>query len=199
MSGFSRLLIEDYRETLPAEAIEYLQRIEQAGDKMGHLIDSLLQLSRISQAGLNLQQVNLSRIAREIIAEFQQATPGRQVQVDLTEDLTVEADPTLMRVAMQNLLGNAWKYTRDASPAVICFGAEEQDGTRYFCVKDNGAGFDMTYADKLFGPFQRLHGAEYEGTGIGLATVQRIIHRHGGEIRAEAEPGKGAKFCFTLG
>jgi light-regulated signal transduction histidine kinase (bacteriophytochrome) len=119
------------------------------------------------------------------------------MQID--EGLTATADPPLIRVVLQNLIGNAWKYTRNTADPTISFYSEQKDGKTYYCVRDNGTGFDMAYAGKLFGAFQRLHGHEYEGTGIGLATAQRIIHRHGGDIRGEAEPGKGATFCFTLG
>ncbi len=200
MAGFSRILLEDYGEKLDADAVGYLLRIEQAGDKMGLLIDSLLQLSRISRTELTLQRVDLSSLAREVVAELREQSPDRLVEVEIDDGLSVMADPVLARVALQNLLGNAWKYTRGVTPAVIGFFAEVKDGKRYFCVRDNGAGFDMSYAGKLFGAFQRLHSdQEFEGTGIGLATVQRIIHRHGGEIRAEAESGNGATFKFTLG
>jgi light-regulated signal transduction histidine kinase (bacteriophytochrome) len=137
-------------------------------------------------------------MARELVSELRELSPDRNVLIEIADGLNAMADPSLIKIVLQNLLGNAWKYTRDASPAVISLSGAEQDGSRFFCVRDNGAGFDMAYSDKLFCVFQRLHGAEYEGTGIGLATVQRIIHRHGGTVRAEAEPGKGATFCFSL-
>jgi PAS domain S-box-containing protein len=199
MAGHSRILLDSYRDGLDAAAANHLERIEQAGDKMGRLIDSLLQLSRISRTELKPQPVDLSALAREIVAELQEQSPQRCVTMEIHDGLAAMADPTLARLVLQNLLGNAWKYTRDAKPAVIGFSVEERDGKRFFCVRDNGAGFDMNYAGKLFGAFQRLHSdQEFEGTGIGLATVQRIIHRHGGEIRAEGKPGKGAIFRFTL-
>lgn len=200
MAGYSHMLLEDYRERLGDAGVTYLTKIEQAGAKMGYLIDALLQLSRISRAELKLEQVDLSGLASEVITELQETNPDRQVRVEIATDLTATADPMLMRVVLQNLLGNAWKYTQNTPQALIRFYAEEKDDSRCFCIRDNGAGFDMIYAEKLFGAFQRLHSdQEFEGTGIGLATVQRIIHRHRGMIWAESEPGKGATFCFSLG
>ena len=198
MAGFSRMVIEDYGERLDVVAAGYLERIERASNTMGNLIDSLLQFSRISRAELKLQAVDLSSMATEIVAELQDSTPGRNVQVEIADGLRAMADPMLIRSVLQNLLENAWKYSRDVSPAVIAFCATERDGQTIYRVRDNGAGFDMAYIHKLFGSFQRLHGQEYEGTGIGLATVQRIIHRHGGTVWAEAHLGKGATFYFSL-
>jgi len=198
MAGYSRMILEDYGDKLDGIAAVYLERIEQASSKMGHLIDSLLQLSRISRTELKLQTVDLSSMATEIVTELQVSTPLRSVKIEIAEGLSAMADPMLMRSVLQNLLGNAWKYSRDVSPAVITFRATKKDGKVIYWVRDNGAGFDMTYIHMLFGAFQRLHGHEYEGTGIGLATVQRIIHRHWGTIWAEAELGKGATFYFSL-
>lgn len=198
MAGFSKILLEDYGDKLDADASICINRIEHAASKMGRLIDSLLELSSISRTGLRLKEVNLSRMATNIIAELQEEAPRRSVRVEIAAGLSTLADLNLMRAMMQNLLGNAWKYTREVSPAVISFSAAQKDDQIIYCVRDNGAGFDMANAYKLFGAFQRLHGAEYEGSGIGLATVQRIIQRHGGTIWFEAEPDKGASFYFTL-
>lgn len=198
MQSYSRLLLEDFTASLDPVAVKYLERIGQAGNKMGHLIDALLQLSRINQVELHLQEVNLSRIAGEIVVELREETPERIVTFEVNEEIMVMADPVLIRDVLQNLLSNAWKYTRTVSPAVISLAAVTRNDKSVICVSDNGVGFDMSCAAKLFAPFQRLHTAEFEGNGIGLATVQRIIHRHGGEIWAEAAVGTGAKFCFTL-
>jgi PAS domain S-box-containing protein len=200
MAGYSRFLLEDYGDKLDHQGATYLRRIMGACDKMGRLIDSLLELSRISRAELKIQTIDLSRLASEVINELRQRNPDRIVQVAITEELTTEGDPVLLRAVLENLLGNAWKYTRHAVPATIELGAERTGGKTVFFVRDNGVGFDMTYSDKLFGAFQRLHTeAEFEGTGIGLATVQRIIHRHGGDVWVHAQEGKGATFYFTLG
>jgi hypothetical protein len=198
LTSFSRILLEDFADSLPADAAIYLHKIENAGRKMNELVDAVLKLSQISRADLHPRPVDLGAMAWELVAELEELSPDRHVHVEIADNLTATADPTLMRVVLQNLLGNAWKYTRDAAPAIISLTGTDQDGAKIFCIRDNGAGFDMTYSDKLFCAFQRLHGSEYEGTGIGLATVQRIIHRHGGTVRAEAEPGKGATFCFSL-
>jgi light-regulated signal transduction histidine kinase (bacteriophytochrome) len=199
MSGYSKLLIEDFGEHLDPLALSYLNKIKQAMERMGNLIDSLLEFSRINRQGLHLQTVDLSRMAAEIVNDLKESAPDRDIRFTIADNLVAEADPVLIRTVLENLLGNAWKYTRDVSPALVSFFAREQNGIMEFCLRDNGAGFDMAYAGKLFGAFQRLHGPEFEGTGIGLATVQRIIHRHGGTIRAEAAPGSGAAFYFTLG
>ncbi len=143
--------------------------------------------------------VSLTEIAREVVADLERSQPDRTVTVAIAETAPVTGDERLLRVAMGNLLGNAWKYTGKSAAAEISFGEEAVDGARVFFVKDNGAGFDMAYADKLFNPFQRLHGTEFEGSGIGLATVQRIILRHGGAVWADAAVGQGATFRFTLG
>jgi len=166
---------------------------------MGVLIDNILRLSRLSREEMHYQTVDLSAIAGEIAEELRAAEPGRQGEFVIAPALTVHGDPALLRIALQNLLANAWKFTSRKEQARIEFGAREQDGERVFHVSDNGAGFDMAYGDKLFGVFQRLHGAkEFPGTGIGLAIVQRVIHRHGGRVWAEAEPGRGASFFFIV-
>jgi light-regulated signal transduction histidine kinase (bacteriophytochrome) len=167
---------------------------------MAELIDDLLNLSRVVRSDMQFQQKDISGLAREVAGELVETDPGRSVRVDIQEGLSVYADPTLLRIVVQNLMENAWKYTARVESAVIQFGANEQQGETVFFVRDNGIGFDMKYAGKLFVVFQRLHSLdEYEGTGIGLATVQRIVHRHGGRIWAEGKEGEGAVFYFTLG
>ncbi len=197
--GFSTALMTDYRDRLDGTAQDYLERIARASRKMEALIDALLQLSRVSRHELNLVTVNLSNLAREVAGSLQQSAPDRHVRFSIAEQLTAQADEVLLRVMVNNLLGNAWKYTSKKAEATIEFGATEQDGQAVYFVRDNGAGFDMAYADKLFSAFQRLHReSEFEGTGIGLATVQRIINRHGGAIWTESTVGGGATFYFTL-
>jgi signal transduction histidine kinase len=166
---------------------------------MSRLIDDLLKLSRVTRQPLQPEAVDLSHLAREIVAALKEATSAREVKVNIADGLYAYGDPGLLRIALENLLGNAWKYTSKVADPYISFDDSEQNGDRVFRVRDNGAGFDMKFAGKLFGAFQRLHHKdEFEGTGIGLATVQRIIHRHGGKVWVEAEPGKGATFYFTL-
>ncbi len=199
INGFSQALEEDYGATLEEEAQNYLYRIRTASRRMGQLIDDLLMLSRVSRQQLHRQQVALSRIAEEIMAELQEASPARQAEVIIEADLYARGDGQLLRVVLENLLGNAWKYTSKAPLTRIEFGALRQGNEEVYYVRDNGAGFDMRYADKLFVAFQRLHHLnEYEGSGIGLTTVARIIHRHGGRIWGEGESGKGAVFYFVL-
>ncbi|MBI3546056.1 MAG: PAS domain S-box protein [Gammaproteobacteria bacterium] len=199
MDGFSRAVLERYAGQLDAEGQDYLRRIRAASQRMGQLIDDLLRLARITRSELHLTTVNLSSIAEEIVAELQRRPPSREVKIAIAADMSVTADANLMRVMLTNLLDNAWKFTAKQSDARIEFGYTQTDNGKIFFVRDNGAGFDMAYADKLFGVFQRLHAAgEFEGTGIGLATVQRIVHRHGARIWAEAEPGRGAAFYFSF-
>ena len=196
IDGFSAAVLEDYGAQLDEEGRACLRRVRAAAQRMGELIDDLLELSRVSRQGLNRERINLSGLARVILAELQKRDPERQVTVIIEPELSAECDARLLRVALENLFGNAWKFTSKKPSASIAFG---RSGGAFY-VKDDGAGFQMDYANKLFGAFQRLHGKhEFEGTGIGLATVQRIVHRHGGRIWAEAEPGKGATFHFTLG
>ncbi|KAF0218496.1 MAG: signal transduction histidine [Geobacteraceae bacterium] len=200
IEGFSQMLLEECSDQLNQQGKHYLSRVLAANKRMALLIDALLNLSHLSQSKLRPRKVSLSRIAQEIAKELKQAHPERQVAFKITEGVNCNGDPQLLRVVMGNLLGNAWKYTGKQVPATIEFGIIEVEENPAYFVRDDGAGFDMEYADKLFGPFQRLHGAdEFEGTGIGLATVQRIIHRHGGRVWAEGEVGKGAVFYFTLG
>jgi len=178
--------------------MDYLLRINKAAERMFQLIDDLLQLSRIGQNELNWQKVNLSSIAYDIIEELKEKEPKRKIDVIIEEGLTVNGDAHLLRIALENLLSNAWKFTKGRPDARIELKAIKKEGKTIYVVQDNGAGFDMQYAQKLFKPFQRLHGQEFEGTGVGLATVKRIINRHGGEIWAEGEVAKGAVFYFTL-
>ncbi len=204
IDGFSQILLEDYSDELDEEGRDYLGRVRAASQRMGRLIDDLLGLSRVTRSALNRKRVNLSSLAREVVEELREARPERAVEFSAQKGLEVRGDPRLLRVALWNLIGNAWKFTEKEPEAKIEFGLDEELSRRgrvpVYYVRDNGVGFEMAYADKLFGAFQRLHGAnEFEGTGIGLATVQRIIHRHGGRIWARGEVGRGATFYFTLG
>ena len=199
IDGFSRILLEDYAEDLDEEARDYLGRVRAASVHMGRLIDDLLNLSRVTRSPLHRERVDLSALVAGIARELQDPRSEREVEFVIEEGVTAWGDARLLLVALENLLGNAWKFTGKTPGARIEFGVEHRPGGAYY-VRDNGAGFDMDYADKLFGAFQRLHGAkEFEGTGIGLATVQRIVHRHGGRVWAEGEVGRGAAFYFTLG
>jgi light-regulated signal transduction histidine kinase (bacteriophytochrome) len=199
MSGFSQALVEDYGDRLEGEARTYLDQITSASRHMGLLIDGLLTLSRHTRGVLRRDRVDLSALAERIRKEFAQAAPERRVEWQIEPGLTAWGDVRMVEVVMSNLLGNAWKYTAGTPAPAIRVYAEPVGGERRFCVADNGAGFDMRHAEKLFQPFQRLHRQdEFPGIGIGLATVQRIVHRHGGTIRATAAPQKGATFCFTL-
>ncbi len=199
IDGFGQALLEDYGSHLDAAARGHLDRVRAASQRMAGLIDDLLGLSRVTRAELRRERVDLSALAQSVAAELQEADPKREVEFAIAPGLVVEADPHLLRLVLENLLGNARKYTAKRPHARIEFGATERDGRLAYYVRDNGAGFDMAYAGKLFGAFQRLHSAaEFEGTGIGLATVQRIIHRHGGRVWAEGVVGEGATFSFTL-
>jgi signal transduction histidine kinase len=199
MDGFSQALLEDYGDKLDEEAKDSLQRIRAASQRMGRLIDELLGLSRVTRAELTLKPVNLSDIAREIAESLAQQQPMRTVQWEIEDGLTVQADKALIQIAMQNLLENAWKFTGKTDKPVIRVGAIERDGKKESFVSDNGVGFDMKYADRLFGAFQRLHHeSEFPGTGIGLAIVQRIFRRHEGKIWVQSKPGLGATFFFQL-
>lgn len=199
IDGFSRALLEDYAEQIDEVGQNYLARLCAASQNMAQLIDDLLNLSRVTRSEIRFESVNLSNLAREIAKKLRDSQPKRLVKFSIEEKVIVMGDERLLRIALQNLFDNAWKFTSKRAPAAIAFGQIRQgEKTEYF-VRDDGAGFDMAYADKLFGVFQRLHSAkEFDGTGIGLATVQRIVHRHGGYIRAEAKVGEGAAFYFTL-
>lgn len=199
INGFSRVLLEDYRERLDDDGRQYLSKIDTAAGRMGQLIDALLDLSRVATRDLRREPVALSDLAREIAQELQGLDKECAVDVAITSGITVEGDPRLLRVMMENLLGNSWKFSRSVPDAHIEFGMFIQGGERVYYIRDNGVGFDMAHAEKLFGLFQRLHsGDDVMGTGIGLATVQRIVHHHKGRIWAESEIGKGATFYFTL-
>jgi signal transduction histidine kinase len=200
MSGFSRILLEDYGETLPPEGRHYLERIRAAAEEMGALIGALLDLSRLSRQPLQVQPVDLRALAERAVEVVRPDADGRDVRFVVSELPQCRGDPTLLLSVLTNLLANAVKFSRGASPALIEVGTTSDDARAVVYVRDNGEGFDMRCATKLFGVFQRLHRAdEYEGNGVGLATVQRIVHRHGGAVWAEAEIGKGATFYFTLG
>jgi signal transduction histidine kinase len=199
VDGFSQALLEDYVEKLDPEGQDYLRRVRVASQRMGQLIDHLLMLSRLTRREMLLETIDLSTLVQEITAELQEAEPGRQVEFVIQEGVVATGDIHLLRIMLDNLLSNAWKFTSKQPQARIEFGQiQSENGTVYF-VRDDGVGFDMAYADKLFGAFQRLHALhEFEGTGIGLATVQRVIHRHGGQAWAEGTVGEGATFYFTL-
>lgn len=201
IDGFSHALIEEHSKALGENGFDYLRRVRDSAQRMGQLIDDLLKLSLVTRSGMQWKRIDLSAIARGVLAQCRASQPDRRVTVTVQDGLVTEGDDHLLRVAMENLIGNAWKYTGKKKDASIAVGAAQPGkGETVFYVRDNGVGFDMQYADKLFGPFQRLHAAaEFPGTGIGLASVQRIILRHGGRIWAEAEEGKGATFFFTLG
>ncbi|TCS72102.1 PAS domain S-box-containing protein [Sulfuritortus calidifontis] len=200
VDGFANALREDYADRLDAEGRDLLDRIHKGAQRMNALIDDLLRLSRLTRAKLEPAPVDLSALAGEIVDQLREATPGRTVEVQIQAGLTAQGDPGLLRAALENLLGNAWKFSAKAQAPRIEFGARRQDGETVYFVRDNGVGFDMAHAGKLFGAFQRLHHRdEFEGTGIGLATVRRIVQRHGGRIWAESAPGQGATFYFTIG
>jgi signal transduction histidine kinase len=199
IEGFAQILLEDHAQGLDEEARSYLRRVRAASRRMALLIDDLLDLSRVTRSSLTRQMVDLSALAREIAAEIEKSQPDRRVRFVIADGLAVRGDPRLLRVLLENLLGNAFKFTQREREATIEFGAVTRDGGVAYYVRDNGVGFDEAYATKLFGAFQRLHGSEdFEGTGIGLATVQRIVQRHGGKAWAEGAVGKGATFYFTL-
>ncbi len=199
IDGFSQALLEDYPDKLDEQGKNYLQRVRSAAQRMGVLIDDLLSLSRVTRSDMRQEAVDLSALAQSIAEEFRETQPERHVAFIITPGLTVSGDVRLLRVLIENLLSNAWKFTGHHPQARIEFGVTQIDGKETFFVRDNGAGFDMTYANKLFGVFQRLHSQdEFPGTGVGLATVQRIVHRHGGKVWAEGAVGKGATFYFTL-
>jgi PAS domain S-box-containing protein len=199
MNGFAQILLGDHADKLDADGRDCLREILSNAERMGGLIDALLALSRVTRGHWRPETVDLSELCRASVAQLTAAEPQRQVRSIVAEHVMAEVDIPLARALFDNLIGNAWKFTANVPAAVIEFGALEQNGTRALFVRDNGAGFDMAYASKLFAPFQRLHTVgEFPGTGIGLATVQRIVHRHGGSIWAEAKVGRGATIYFTL-
>lgn len=199
MSGFSQALVDDHGDKLDGEARVYLEQIILASKKMGELVDGLLTLSRSTRGERRHDTVDLSALAEILLGELARQEPLRRVAWRVEPALRVAGDPAMIEVVMRNLLGNAWKYTARTAEPLIRVYVDTVNGERFYCVADNGAGFDMAHARKLFQPFQRLHRQdEFPGIGIGLATVQRIVHRHGGTIQAQGEPGKGATFCFSL-
>jgi PAS domain S-box-containing protein len=199
LNGFSQALLEDYGGAVDAIGQDYLRRIRGATDRMGGLIDDLLELSRATRAELYRQSVDLSSLAGKAVGELHQVDPGRRIEVIIHDGLTCMGDPDLLMLVMQNLLSNAFKFTSKRPDPRIEVGAADGAEAPAFYVRDNGAGFDMAYADKLFDPFQRLHAAtDFSGSGVGLAIVARIIARHGGHLWAEGEPGRGAIFYFTV-
>lgn len=199
IEGFAQMFLEEYGDSLDAPARGYLDKIHSTSARMDSLIHDLLAFSRMARASMVLERVDLSRMARDIVAEFEHEKPRRPATFTVAKGLVVEGDVALLHIVMENLLGNAWKYTSQQEHAEIEFGSVAEDGERVYFVRDNGVGFDMRFVDKLFRPFQRLHAVgEFEGTGIGLATVQRIVERHGGKVWAEGVAGRGAVFWFTL-
>lgn len=199
IDGFSQVLLEDYADKLDDEGRRHLGLVRESAQQMGQLIEGLLSLARVTRGDIQREEVDLSKLARTIGQRLERVHPERNVQLEITDGLSCIGDPRLLGVLLDNLLGNAWKFTRRVPAASVSFGSKRENGHTTFLVRDNGAGFDMTYAGKLFGVFQRLHTtSEFEGTGIGLATVQRIVSRHGGRVWAEGAIGRGATFYFTI-
>lgn len=199
VEGFTKILKEDYGRALDRIGNDHLERVLGAAARMNSMIDALLALSQLSSQPLARQPVNLSQLAAYVAEDLRRQWPERDVRLQIEPDMQVQGDPTLLRVVVENLLGNAWKYTGKCAHAEIRFARHPRD-RHTFTVGDNGAGFDMRFADRLFGVFQRLHSAsDYHGTGVGLASVRRIVRRHGGEIWAEAEVNQGARFHFSVG
>jgi light-regulated signal transduction histidine kinase (bacteriophytochrome) len=200
IESFSRAVQDSQGERLDQDGRRYLDRVREASQQMSQLIDDVLYLARVTRAETREQEVDLSGLVTLLVDRMREAEPGRQVELKVRPGLTVLGDGQLLRIAVENMLENAWKFTAKTDSPRIEFGLANVAGEPSYFVRDNGAGFDMAYVDRLFGPFQRLHLAtEFPGTGIGLATVQRIIHRHGGQVWAEGLPGQGATFHFTLG
>jgi signal transduction histidine kinase len=199
IDGFSQALLEDFPADVPEEAKRYLARIRTATLRMSQLIEDLLNLSKVSRTELDRAEVDVGELARQVAADLQAREPERKVEMNVWDGMRAYADARLLRAALENLIGNAWKFTSKVPQARIEVGQMRDGERRVFFVRDNGAGFDMAFANKLFGAFQRLHGVnEFAGTGIGLATVQRILHRHGGDVWADAQVGRGAVFYFSL-
>ncbi|MGH9324473.1 MAG: sensor histidine kinase [Vicinamibacteria bacterium] len=197
--GFSDALYEEHASELSPPGIEHLARVRKAGRRMNSLIEDLLHLSRVSRPEMHREGVNLGAVARHIVEELHRVEPERELDYRSPERVEVTGDPRLIQVLLENLLGNAWKFTRPRKVSRIEVGVTELEGERVCFVRDNGVGFDMTYAEKLFRPFQRLHSIEeFDGAGIGLATAERIVQRHGGRIWAEGKEEEGASFFFTL-
>lgn len=200
ISGFGKLLADDYADKLDKTGKSFLEYITAGTRQMSELIEALLELSKVTRAPMRKQPVELDALARDVARELQERDPGRDCRVTVADGLAAEGDPRLLKILLQNLMGNAWKFTAKQAHAHVEVGGQERDGKRVFFVRDDGAGFDLAHAANLFTPFHRQHRQdEFEGLGIGLATVQRIVSRHGGRIWAEAAPGQGATFFFTLG
>ena len=198
IDGFSQALLEEYGDRLNDTGKNYLERVRKATQHMGRLIDDILKLSRINQSEIHSKSIDLSGMVRAIAEEQKKRNPDRNVAVTVQEGIIVQGDPDLMKIALENLMDNAWKFTAKEAHPQVEFGTTVRDGKTACFVRDNGVGFEMTYVNKLFGAFQRLHTIDqFPGTGIGLATVQRIMNRHGAEVWAEGETGKGATFYFT--
>ena len=199
VEGFTRIVKEDYGKLLDRVGNDHLDRVLGAATRMNLMIEALLTLARLSQQPLARQRVNLSQLASFVAEDLRRSAPERDAHIDVDPNLTAWGDPTLLRLVLENLLSNAWKYCGRCTQTRISLGLVQHGNRQAFVVRDNGAGFDMRSADRLFGLFQRLHSAsDFPGHGVGLASVRRIVHRHGGDIWAEAEPGQGASFYFTL-
>jgi light-regulated signal transduction histidine kinase (bacteriophytochrome) len=199
INGFSQVLLEDYTDKLDEEGRDFLQEIQSAAQRMSQLIDDMLRLARVTRSEMRREVVNLSELAQSVVDELQRTDEEQKVGVQIEERLLATGDERLLRIMLNNLLSNAWKFSWKQEQPEIVFGHEQKDGEIVYFIRDNGAGFDMAFADKLFTAFQRLHSAnEFEGTGIGLAIVQRIVNRHGGRVWAEGAINKGATFYFTL-
>ena len=199
IDGFSNKILKDYGELFDDQGKDYFMRVKNASQHMGHLIDDLIKLARISRIGMNIEEINLSAMAQSITNELKELNPQRTASIYIQDDMIAKGDRNLIQIALQNLLDNAWKYSKNQTETKIEFGSTQKDEQIVYFITDNGVGFDMRYVDKLFGAFQRLHSlSEFEGTGIGLATVQRIIRRHQGTIWADSEVNKGTTFFFTL-
>jgi light-regulated signal transduction histidine kinase (bacteriophytochrome) len=199
LSGFSQILRESSPAGLDEKSKHYLQRIHESSQRMSNLIEDLLGLSRISRSELHSRPIDLSQLAADAAAAVRERYPDRVVTLDVAAGMNAQGDTRLLRIALENLLDNAWKYTAHSNPARVSVGVQQSAGGPVYFVRDNGVGFDMQYAGKLFAPFQRLHSdSEFPGTGIGLVTVQRILARHGGRVWVDAKPNEGATFYFTL-
>jgi light-regulated signal transduction histidine kinase (bacteriophytochrome) len=199
VNGFAGIVLEDFSSQLPEEGKRYLERIRNGGQRMGELIDDLLAFSRLSRQSVNRQNVDTAGLVQTVLSELKSQWDGRRIEIKAGELPACHGDPALLKQVWVNLISNAVKYSRGRDPAMVEIGCEQKNDKDVYFVRDNGAGFDMQYANKLFGVFQRLHRAdEFEGTGVGLAIVQRIVHRHGGAVWAEAEVNRGATFHFTL-
>jgi signal transduction histidine kinase len=199
IDGFSQMMVEDYSDRLDEDAVVYLNEIRSATQEMSQLIDDMLLLSSVARSEMHREMIDLSKLAEEVMSGLKATAKSRKAIIEIEEGLLAWGDKRLLQIMLSNLLGNAWKFTSKVEQAVISFGREQKDGETAFVVRDNGAGFDMSYSNKLFQAFRRLHRAtEFEGTGIGLATVQRVVLRHGGRVWAEGEVGSGATFYFTV-